>query len=305
MLADVRTRVTKAAAQPLVQFLVLGAVFYALYAWTGGTRSEEPDKVIRVTVADVNRLDASWRARWNRAPTKEELLGVVQSEVREIALYRHAVAMGLDQNDVVIRRLLGQKLQTLAQDLLALSLSPTEQELRTYFDANPERYRPPDLITFTHVFFDPDQRDDDTLGDAEEALARLRALEEPTEGLEGFGDRFMLQRYYPRKSELDTRKLFGQGFTESIFALSPGEWHGPVLSGYGVHLVYVHALEEAPAPEFAAVQERVKQDWVEERQRELQDEYVDGVLASYEIVFEGEAAEPLDETAEAQPETAE
>ncbi len=186
-----RKAIAKAAGQPLVQFLVLGAVFYGLYAWIIGSRAGEPDNVIRVTVADVSRLDAAWRARWNRPPTQEELAGLVRSHVREIALYRHAVAMGLDQNDVVVRRMLGQKLQTLSQNLLELSLSPTEQELTTYFTANAERYQPPDLITFTQIFLDPDRRGDETLEDAEEILGELRSLAEPTEGIQSLGDSFI------------------------------------------------------------------------------------------------------------------
>ena len=95
--------------------MALGAVFYVLYAWMGGSRGGEADNVIRVSAADVNRLDASWRARWNRPPTKEELAGLVRDHVREIALYRHAVAMGLDQNDVVLRRMLGQNFRRSAR----------------------------------------------------------------------------------------------------------------------------------------------------------------------------------------------
>jgi hypothetical protein len=305
MLEGLRKQIAKAAGQPLVQFLVLGAVFYALYAWIGGPSVGEPDKVIRVSAADVSRLDASWRARWNRPPTEEELAGVVEAHVREIALYRHAVAMGLDQNDVVVRRILGQKLQTLARNLVELSLSPTEQELRTYFEANMEEYQLPDLISFTHLFLDPDQRGDETLGDAEEIRAQLRSLTEPTEGIESFGDPFMLQRYYPRKSELEITKLFGHGFTQSVFELSAGEWHGPVLSGYGVHLVYVHHLEEAPRPAFAEVQERVEQDWMDERRRELQDKYVNEVVGDYEVVFEDMPPDQTKQQAEVRPETSE
>ena len=303
MLSGVRQAIVKAAAQPLVQFLVLGAVFYGLYAWIIGSSSGEPDNVIRVTVADVSRLDAAWRARWNRPPTQEELAGLVRSHVREIALYRHAVAMGLDQDDVVVRRMLGQKLQTLSQNLLELSLSPTDQELRTYFTANAERYQPPDLITFTQIFLNPDRRGDETLEDAEEILGKLRALSEPTEGIESFGDSLMLQRYYPRKDELEISKQFGQGFAQSVFELSPGEWHGPVLSGYGVHLVYVHDHAESPAPEFAVVEEMVKQDWLGDKRRELQEKFVSDVLASYEVVFEDLPEETPEQGVEAEPET--
>jgi len=286
--------ITNFAGQPFVQFLILGAVFYLLYAWVGNPGVGEPDNVIRVTAADVGRLEAAWRARWNRPPTQDERAGLVKDHVREIALYRHAVAMGLDKNDVVVRRMLGQKLQTLTQNLVELSLSPTDQELETYFDANVERYRPHALITFTHLFLDPDRRGEKTLDDAEEILTTLRALPEPTEGFDDFGDPIMLQRYYPGKTRLDISKQFGQGFAQSVFELAPGEWHGPVLSGYGVHLVFVHHLEESPMPEFAAVRDLVKQDWMDEKRREFQDAYVEEVLSRYEVVFEESPPPPPD-----------
>ena len=286
MLADVRRSIAQALRQPLFQFLVLGAIFYGLYAWIGAGKAGEEDRVIRVTVADVSRLDAGWQARYNRPPTKEELAGLVRDHVREIALYRHAVAMGLDKNDTVIRRMLGQKLRTLTQNLVELSLSPSDQELAGYFEANAERYRPPELVTFTQLFVDPDRRGDATLTDAEEIRAGLRERGEPGQGLEKVGDPFMLQRYYPRKPQEEIAKQFGRGFAESAFGLAPGAWHGPVLSGYGVHLVYVHDLEDAPLPELSDVQEQVKLDWVEERRRELQEQYMNEVLSQYEIVFE-------------------
>ena len=114
----------KIIREPLFHFLLLGAVFYGLYASTWGVNSEGSGEVIRVTAADISRLDAAWRARWNRPPTEKELQGLVQSHVREVALYRHAVAMGLDRNDTALRRMLGQKLKLLSQNLVELSLSP-------------------------------------------------------------------------------------------------------------------------------------------------------------------------------------
>jgi peptidyl-prolyl cis-trans isomerase C len=113
----------------------------------------------------------------------------------------------------------------------------------------------------------------------------------------------MLQRDNPQKTKLEISKLFGQGFSQSVFELSPGEWHGPVLSGYGVHLVYVHDHAESPAPEFAAVEDRVKQDWLDDKRRELQEKFVSDVLASYEVVFEDLPDEEPEQGAEAEPET--
>jgi len=303
MLSILRRGAVRLAAQPLVQFIVLGAILYGLYAWTGGSSAGEPDSVIRVTASDVNRLETSWRARWNRPPTEDEFAGLIRAHIREVALYRHAVAMGLDRDDPVVRRMLGQKLQTLTQNVLEFSLSPTDQELKDYYAENAEQYRPPDLITYSQVFLDPDRRGDETLRDAREILAKLRSTGAPTAEIESLGDSFMLQTYYPQKAYFDISRLFGHGFADSVVALSAREWHGPVLSGYGVHLVYVHEHETNKMPEFEAVKERVQQEWLDKRQRELQDEFVSTVVSSYDVVFEGtEAKEGWVEVPQEQPE---
>ena len=49
----------------------------------------------------------------------------------------------------------------------------------------------------------------------------------------------------------------GSGFADSVMQLEPGRWHGPVLSGFGTHVVYVSAFEPAPAPQLADVRDDV------------------------------------------------
>jgi len=261
-------------------------VFYFLYSWTAGTRSDDREKVIRVTAADVNRFDAAWRARWNRPPTEDELAGALTDYVREIALYRHAVAMGLDQNDAVVRRTVGQKLRTLTRNFIELNLAPTDEELIAYFEANEKNFRPPDLTTFSQVFIDPDRRGDATLQDAEEMLNDLRSRAVTAEDVENLGDSFMLPSYFPEMSELEIAKLFGQGFAESVFELSQDVWHGPVLSGYGVHLVFVHHRQENPPPEFGDVRDYVAQEWVDNKRRELEEQFINSVVSGYEVIVD-------------------
>ena len=184
----------------------------------------------------------------------------------------------------------------MARDLVELSLSPTDQDLETYFAKHAERYRPPPLITFTHVFVDPDRRGDRTLEDAAEMLAELQSLDHPTEDAQRFGDSFMLQRYYPEKEEVRIASLFGREFARAVFELPEGRWHGPVLSGYGTHLVYVDKRVEFPGPAIGEVKDQVTQDWVDEKREEITDKYFAEILARYEVIVEGE---PADESVEA------
>jgi peptidyl-prolyl cis-trans isomerase C len=280
------------ARQPLLHFLVIGMVVGLLYDWRGErapSRAATPDEPIRITAAEVSLLEAQWQARWKRPPTEDEFEGLIQGQVREAALFREAIAMGLDQGDPLLRRVLVQKLETIARDLVELSLAPTEQDLQAWFTTTAERYRPPALITFASVFVDPDRRGDQTLVDAAEMLTDLQALEDPMEGLEDFGDAFMLQRYYPEKPEARIGSLFGHEFARSVFELEAGRWHGPVLSGYGTHLVYVENLREFPVPDLGLVKERVTQDWVDEKRAEITEDYFAAIIDKYEVVIERES----------------
>ena len=96
----------------------------------------------------------------------------------------------------------------------------------------------------------------------------------------------MLQRYYPGHSEAEIARLFGTEFAGEVMGLAAGEWHGPLLSGYGVHVVYIHDRLEPPMPEFEAVEESVRQDWTTDRRRELSEEFFSELLDRYEVVIE-------------------
>jgi len=275
----------KLLREPLVHFMFIGAAIYLLYGVFAEPVPEADDKTIVVTAGEVEWMQTAWQKRWNRPPTAEEFDGLIQQYIKETVLYREALTMGLNKHDMVIRRRLAQKLEFLAKDLVALT-PPTDEELQAYFDEHQERYQEPVLYTFTQVFIDPDKRDDTTLDDAEAIKANLIAQGDAVDDPGALGDDFMLQNYYPEKDVVEIQKLFGSGFTESLAELSPGQWHGPVLSGYGVHLVYISSVSEPPAPVLADVREQVVRDWEMERGEELNDKFYASLRDQYTVIIE-------------------
>jgi peptidyl-prolyl cis-trans isomerase C len=271
--------------EPLLHFLFIGAAIYLLYGAFAETAPEETDKTIVVSAGEAEWMRTSWQKRWNRPPTPDEFDGLIQQYIRETVLYREALTMGLNQHDQVIRRRLAQKLEFLAKDLVALT-PPTDEELLAYFDAHQDRYQESALYTFTQVYIDPDKRGDSTLLDAEAIKAKLIERGDVIEDAGALGDDFMLQSYYPKKDPLEIQKLFGSGFTASLVDLSPGQWHGPVLSGYGTHLVYVSNIREPSPPVFAELRERVVVDWTTDRSEELNEQFYANLRDSYTIVIE-------------------
>jgi len=280
-----RDRFVAAAREPLVHFLMLGALIYGVASVAAPGTDEPPEDRITVTAGEIDWITSSWEKRWSRPPTPQERQGLIDEFVRETIYYRAALAMGLDRDDTIIRRRLAQKLEFLTQDLAA-SVPPTPEELRAFFAEHADRYALPAFTTFTHVFVDPDAREERTLEDAERIVAELRAQGPPTERSADLGDRFMLQAYNPERTQQEIAKLFGAGFADEVAGLEPGRWHGPVLSGYGVHLVYVSDRSDPVPVQLADVRDDVLRDLEDQRRRTFEADYYEALRERYEVVIE-------------------
>ena len=295
-----KERLSRLFKEPLVHFLILGLVIYAGYAWLNPSDESESDLVIRVGEGERGWMRTSFEKRWNRSPTPKEMDGLIQEYVRETAFYREALAMGLDEDDTIVRRRLSQKLEFLVQDLIDVP-PPTDEQLEAYFDEHRATYRAPDLITFSHAFVDPDMRGAEAERHAVTVQEALKNADDPTSAAKELGDPFMLQLYYPERTEAEISKLFGGDFARSVSELSLGTWHGPVLSGYGTHLVYLHDRRSFPEPTFAEVQDRVVEDWVAAKRDELNEEYRERLIEKYTIVIEDDPTSVATAQTEASP----
>lgn len=259
----------KILTEPLLYFLLAGAAIFAVAKLTG-TAGE--DYRIEVTDAERARISDQWRSQMGRVPTNEELAGLVEQWVREEIYYREALRMGLDRNDVIIRRRLAQKLTFLTEDVIAGS-TPSPEELRTYFEANADRYRIPERFTFRHRYFS-DERRPNAEADAAAALADETVR----------GDPFMLQRAYALRSSREIADLFGADFAAGLARLDPGRWQGPIRSAYGWHLVLLEQRAPARLPSLEEVQKRVAADLSQERRRQANEAYYQSLRQRYEII---------------------
>lgn len=275
----------KLLREPLVHFLFIGAFIYLLYGMFAEPVAEESDKTIIVTAGEIEWMQTAWEKRWNRAPTKTEFDGLIQQYIKETVLYREALTMGLNKHDQIIRRRLAQKLEFLAKDLVALT-PPDDTELAAYFEVHLASYQLPTRYTFTQVYIDPEKRGNDALKDAEEIKTKLIPLGENTEKAAELSDRLMLQNHYPEKTQLDIQKQFGNDFAESLVTLSPELWHGPVLSGYGLHLVYVSHVYTPPQTVLADVRERVLRDWTADKSETLGKKFYADLREQYTVIIE-------------------
>jgi hypothetical protein len=266
--------------EPLVHFLVLGLGLLVLYGIFRPAEETRDDRIV-VSTAQIERLAALWQRQWRRPPTQQELTGLIESHIREEVLYREAQAIGLDRDDTVIRRRLAQKIEFLAEDL-ALQGTPPEAELRAFFEENADKFSEPGRLSFTHVYVNRDRRGAAAESDAKQILESLRSGADPNQ----LGDRFMLQGHYALRSRDEVARELGTAFATSVFELPVGDWHGPVESGYGIHLVRVEEREEGFLPEFEAVRNQVETEYTSVKRRETNEAFYGKLREGYEIVIE-------------------
>jgi len=268
--------------EPLVHFLLIGVVLFLVFGLSGDPKTPRKPRIV-VTQADIDRLAESWSQTWQRPPTDEELVGLVDDFVRDEVYYRQALEMGLDRDDEIVHRRLRQKLEALSANLLA-GIEPSEDDLRDFLARNPDLFRVESSISLSQVFFNPDRRGGSTDSDLREALERLQGTG-PEAGAE-LGDPLGVPATLDSVSPAELRDRFGPDFATAVLSLPTGSWQGPVPSEYGEHLVYVRDRLEGRAPQLDQVREQVRRAWVAERRAEASREFYDEMRSRYDVVVE-------------------
>jgi peptidyl-prolyl cis-trans isomerase C len=283
--------------EPLVQFLLIGAILFGAYHYLRPADSvataqsvqagaiqpgATPSRQIVVTLDQLTRLATVFQAQWGRAPTTQELDRLVENEVQEEILYREGLALGLDKDDEIVRRRMAQKMQFLAEDVAAAH-QPTGTELKTWFEESAKLFEEPTRVSFRHFYFSPDRRGASAHADAEKALGELKG--EPQDVKFAGADPFMFQDYYRDRTAESLGKEFGAPFAVAVEKLPAGSWQGPVASGFGWHLIFVDTVIPARAPPFEEIEPDVKKAWLaDQRARAANKAYAD-MRAKYTVLM--------------------
>jgi hypothetical protein len=268
--------------EPLIHFLLLGGLIFLAYERVSD-RGAEPDEIYISRGQQENLLNTFTRT-WQRPPTPEEFQGLLKDHLRQEIAYRESRRMGLDEDDIVIRRRLRQKLELLAEDVASLA-APTEAELQDHLDRHIAEFMVEPRLTLRQIYFSRDRRGPAAEGDAAGFLLRL-ADRGPADELSESGDPLPLPSRLEDLREGEIARLFGEVFTAGLQAIETGRWSGPVESGFGLHLVFVEERIEARAPDLGEVREAVQREWLSQRRREAVDGLYDRLAENYTVEIE-------------------
>ena len=269
--------------EPLLRFILLGSLIFVLYGLLSRPDASA-DRRIVVSPGRIENLALLFERTWQRAPTEEELQGLIDAHVREEVLCREGTALGLDRDDLVIRQRIQQKMEFLCADATALD-EPTEGDLQAFLDAHAAQFAIASHTTFRQVFLDPLRHSPDLDAAIRQLGSQLKALDHPSLA-EDLGDTTMLPARFEGLSEDDAARTFGAEFAASLATLLEAQWAGPLRSGFGLHFVWVEERTDARTPTLAEIRGRVRVEWEHAQRLAANAAFYEGLARKYQVTIE-------------------
>ena len=213
--------------EPLVHFIAIGAVLFAVDAWrTPAAPAAGPPAIpapeaapakpagrtpIVVDAAQRKRIAGQAATRHGRPPREAEVAAELERWIDEEVMFREAISRGLDRDRSVIHQRIASRMTYVLEQAIIVP-EPSEAALRAWFAEHRERWAVPDRVDFTHVF---------VAGSDDAATAKLGELERvlasgaPPDRL---GDPFPGGRRYRGRKLADLALAFGDPFVAGLGA---------------------------------------------------------------------------------------
>lgn len=259
--------------EPLLHFLVLGAVLFAVDYVVAG-RTDDPTAIVVDGSVDREAVRI-FQEQKGRKPNEDELYALRRIWLDNEVLYREGLALKLDQGDPAIRdRVIFKALSVVEA---GLKLPPYDDELlRGWFEKNRVKYDEPPRYDFEEAVI---------AGEPSESAARelATALNEGTPSDIEAGLRIFKARPLPTVVQ-----SYGAEFAEALQRAPVGEWE-PLRHRDGWRVIRVgDRLPEKPA-DFDAIRGVVLQDWTDATMAELRTEAVRALAKKYTVRVEAGA----------------
>jgi hypothetical protein len=272
--------------EPLLHFLMLGALLFAGYAALGKRAPPSSSATaIVLTPGQIESLVAVFERKWQRPPTSDERGALVESFVRDEILYREGVALGLDRDDALVRRRVGQKVELLAEEAQEPS-KVEDAELQAYLDANPARFEVEPRVSFRQAYLDPHRPGRDLDRETARLLTRLRRGGNRDATHDVAGDLTQLAQGMEVAPLSLIARDFGADFASALMKQPQGEWFGPVQSAFGVHIVLVAQRIPARLPPLAEIRDAVERDWARDHRASASDAWYRQLRRRYTVSIE-------------------
>ena len=202
--------------------------------------------------------------------------------VKREVLVREAKRLGLDKIDSIISARLAQLgKQALVGEIIELDEIEIS-EINNFFEANKSMYVEPETISFSHIFFDTEER-------AKSFLLKIKNESDDNELknlINTGGIVFPYQKNYSKKPYSFIVGHFGEIGAMNLFALQKNfkEWQGPIKSSLGFHLVNVFNKTPMKQMTLDNILSEVKRDYYDQLRKKDTETIISKKILEYQII---------------------
>ena len=256
--------------EPLLHFLVLGGVLFALDHFIAG-RADDP-RTIRIDAAvDGEARDVFRKAR-GREPSKDELYALRRVWLDNEVLYREGLALQVDKGDTAIRERVIFKMLSVVD--AGLKLPPVDDKvLRAWFEKNRAKYDEPARYDFQEAVLS---------GERSEAAVRafVETLHKGTPGELNAG-----LRIFKGRPQANIVQGYGEEFVKALEEPATGKWRAlPTRDGW--RAVQLQSVTSPRPADFETLRGVVLQDWTDATMAEQRTAAVRALAKKYTVKVE-------------------
>ena len=249
-----KEKLKAASREPLVHFLIAGLVVFLISSLRGPEIDPNSRKIV-LNETQIEQLVSEWQKTWQREPTPTEVDAIIREFIKDEIYFREAIRLGLDKDDLVVRRRLRSKMEYLSNSA-AESQIPSEKELQDWLDKNPLKYAIGANYSFEQIYFNADNE----IEKRKRTNTILSSLKNGTDW-QSLSDDISLPAQMENEDIENIGKVFGEEFANNLGPLPVKAWSEPIASGFGFHIVRILQKTEGRKPKLAEVRAEVERDW--------------------------------------------
>ena len=208
--------------------------------------------------------------------TEEGRKYVLEDLINQELLYMYAKDNKIDQDEAFRKEMAEIEKNVLKQYIInqiLTSVQVTDDEKRTFFEANKANFSNPPSANAKHILVDTEEK-------ANEILAQIKS------GEVTFEDAARAHSTCPSKDQGGDLGTFGKGqmvpeFEEATFAMNVGDISEPVKTQFGYHLIKLEAKNEESIPTFEEVADKVEKTLMFQKQGEVYQNKLNEVKAKF------------------------
>lgn len=193
--------------------------------------------------------------------------------------YQQALAdMGFSEKMLTTQIRNGLTIKTLIDKEVIQKISISDQQIRAYYDDNPNMFRKPEQVKASHILVQVPENADEA--QKAQALAAIQALKARIDNGENFANLAMENSDCPSKTKGGDLGFFGREqmvkpFSDAAFTLEPGQVSDVVQTRFGYHLIRVSEHQAEQTMPFNDVKDAISARLRQEQEGKKIDAYLE------------------------------